>query len=67
MPLHLRIAKTAASYGDYATEAKRLARAGRTTDARWYAKHARSDLRELMHLTGQPVPAAHRTADSFAA
>jgi hypothetical protein len=46
---------------------KTLAARGMISDARWYAKHARAGLRELLHLTNQPIPAAHRTADSFTA
>jgi hypothetical protein len=61
----IQIAKVAASYGYFAGEAKRLARAGRTADARWYAKHARADFRSLCSLAGQPAPRPHRLADDM--
>jgi hypothetical protein len=59
------IARTAASYGGFVSEAQRHLRAGRIQDARWYAKNARSDWRWLCQAMGKNPPAAHRTADSF--
>jgi hypothetical protein len=67
MPLNIRIAKTAASYGYHASEARYCLRHDLRDNARWHGQQARADWRALCHLTGQPVPAAHRTADSFAA
>lgn len=65
MTKHLRIAKTAAAYGEGVAKARHHLRHGFVSDARWYAKHARADLRQLLALTGQVAPAPHATADDF--
>jgi hypothetical protein len=59
------LSSVATSYGYHSNEATRLARLSRAKDARWHARIARSDFRELCHLSNLPAPKPHRTADSF--
>ena len=61
----LNLAKYASSFGMSRASARSCALKGDVDGARFWAKHARADFRQLCRLAGLDAPKPHATSDSF--
>ncbi len=65
MKPQLQIASYAASYGASRQSARYSVQRGDVDGARFWAKHARADFRQLCRLAGLESPKPHATSDFF--